>query len=750
MNISLKNIGYSLLILFFVSCSKELPDNANELIERGAFVASAVEKYNLSLTRASENLIPYSIDGNMGVCISKSSWSGDLTTKASSIDGNAAEWRNAPIISLYITDANGNIKIGNIPYNGNTSRIYARYEEFNTRYNIVGPLSSPEEGYLCNKSSILWNLKNNADFENIKGINDMPVNANFYAYYPRPSDVNNTVGQLHYKKTTIVDQTDAMTPDGEESWRTDWNILKYSLLPMQTDDNLYQHDLMISLPESGEGIERWGNTNKKSGDNVQLHFHHAFALLNITLNLGSHHNNSGTSIVSDMEISGKKIYTEGSFDLKTGLATRTDKVSQIKRDISSENNTLTSSKPFTTNMIIQPCEPLVDGDFIFKCKIDGIEYKCNIKGVKFEANYQYGLNLTLAPEGLEVLRLWSGVESVTVNGKDYKEYENNLMVSEQTTFTVNLKNGYKIDKVLKDGEILTPNTNGSYNLQVAQGKNIYYNIVTVKEENWYNTSNLWIHYDGIQNHVHYDTQQSQSEHNMWHDLTGYSNHGTLAATFDFDGSTSGWVNGKGLAFDGDDDIVTFTGSIGKNTKTVGTEIKEYTISIILHTAFEQKKQHYRLIAEGQKYPSFYIYTKNSNDVGNLGIYAHAYDELFSRNATDPNNTATINVIDKTYQYDFVYNGTDVRVYINGNLVSIRTTPSGEIGKDSNGNEYIIDRKAYSIALASIGCRIDDKTRNLQGTYYGLLIYDKALTQSQITANWNVTQKRYSGLLSTWN
>lgn len=59
-------------------------------------------------------------------------------------------------------------------------------------------------------------------------------------------------------------------------------------------------------------------------------------------------------------------------------------------------------------------------------------------------------------------------------------------------------------------------------------------------------------------------------------------------------------------------------------------------------------------------------------------------------------------------------------------------------------EYSLGRctEALSVPIASLGNRIQDNTRALRATFHSFILYDKALTENQIAANYELNKSRY--------
>ena len=90
------------------------------------------------------------------------------------------------------------------------------------------------------------------------------------------------------------------------------------------------------------------------------------------------------------------------------------------------------------------------------------------------------------------------------------------------------------------------------------------------------------------------------------------------------------------------------------------------------------------------------------------------------------------VIGQPLQVDLTYDGDYVKTYINGSLYNTYTYPTGGILHQSTSYPKLNSRNATKTTWAS----------GANHTYYKFLVYNRALTATEITQNFNVTRHRF--------
>ena len=696
-NINFKN--WHLLILASLLCAscEEIENGVgNDTHASGMFLTTSGCMDSGHDTRSDR--MPYvEAMGGMTAQVSVSDWDANPSVASrSAVIGDEIEWRNTPELSIYITDATSSdntLIARNLAINPQTHVMYETY---------YGKPSKDGDGTAIGSSKFFWD----ADWSH-KG--DMKERMNFYGFYPRPT---NSVlqGALDYVRNSIVLQEDAAGQSGQP-----WNLLHYAFID-QTDENMSWHDVMCSIPEE-EGI-RYGNQNKTEGSNIQLHYKHMFSLLDIEVNKGTKYR--GDCVISSMVLSGTQVFTEGTLDILKGSIAPVrgtgDQEVKIARIFDAQK--ITEDSPFHKTVIVQPTQdgdnPNDDGRLVLTCCIDGVNYSCSFPTLRLESGKRYKLKLTLTPAGVVVFKIWSGAK-VEVGGQELSpEDSGNEITPKAERFAVKLESGYRLVDVLKNGKsILGEVENGEYQLERNEYSNTNYNVVTCKADDWYVTDGLRLHYDGIKNQYNSSSDAQNKNLGIWYDLSGNDNDGTLRSFT----TTSGW-NGKGLVFDGLDDLVYFSGKITPS----------YTMEFYLCVEPTQRGAHPRFVAEGNRYPCFYFYgTSSKYD----GVYTSTDNSRQMAFFDIPNKSLGTTIVTdgiQIIQLDFAY---DSETHILTWYVD---------GEEKGHRENVADPE--SIDIASIGNRYVDNSRALAATYYSFMIYNRALTQPDITQNYNINKTRY--------
>lgn len=734
------------LFLSFYSCSQEETLIGQENETEARFICTNDALITVEQSRSAETVfIPQqSGDNIMQVSITESPWRGEEPSSRGGITGDELDWirpqDGAEQIAIYIAKNSGTTftnELSNMAYNPYTRLIrpWRKWTESGEEYKN--------------------DLVDVDDF--IKGLfNQGASTLSFYGYTIRPSDKTTGQAGLYYKPTSVVAQIN-------ESNLTN-KMVSFSFTPfgrLQTDENIYYHDLMYCIGETKDnaGTGRYGNQNMPANHSIQMHFRHAFTLLNFTINKGSYR---GDCNISSLKVNGSLIYDEGYIDLLNGQITP-DRQSEntggkeINRQIL-DSPQITDSNPYKTGMIVIPVNIPVDAaDDAFKitCKIDGIDYSCSLKGVELKSGFKYNVNLTINPPGETILNLWDGLGTAEVinDGVVNTTYSNKgqYIVGDEVKgdeLKITPANGYVLSQVRMNNKAIAV-TDGKIKFENAKGTNIIYDVIFVPSSGWYAApGNMTLHLDGKWNDRYNGSEQQLSSY--WHDLSGSGNDGVLnkfnlaskitptvmdqsLKSGDTDGvivspthlydsfSKSGW-DGKGLKFDGVDDIVSFTSDVKG----------AFTMEFYVCVEKVQVGQHPRFTAEpdeaNDSYPAFYFNgTENGEtkqvlykESRNVGLYGLGVD-------TRPWTGVTFDG-KNIFQLDFVYDGnTTVTCYINGTL-------KGELSVS-----VVPDKQSY---MSSLGNRIVDNSRGMNATFYNYIIYNKALNTTEITQNFNMNKSRF--------
>jgi len=194
----------------------------------------------------------------------------------------------------------------------------------------------------------------------------------------------------------------------------------------------------------------------------------------------------------------------------------------------------------------------------------------------------------------------------------------------------------------------------------------------------------------------------------WTDLSGNGNNGTLSATsIGYDNT-----NGGSLTFDGSDDYISFV-SNPSLTNQITVEVWVQLSSTTPNGTgwILGRENSYRMIYSTGSFSWICATTNNGWYTTGTAISA-----------------GSLSPYTQTYQVVGTYNGSNNRIYVNGEL---KTT-----GANISGN--ILATNTYYLMRSNSG-NVDYGKGNL----YSHKLYNRALTASEISQNFNALRSRYS-------
>ena len=197
----------------------------------------------------------------------------------------------------------------------------------------------------------------------------------------------------------------------------------------------------------------------------------------------------------------------------------------------------------------------------------------------------------------------------------------------------------------------------------------------------------------------------------WTDLSGNGNTGTLT-----NGPTYDSANGGSIVFDGSNDNITFSSNPSlTNQVTFETWVKlSSTTPNGLGTIFSREtvsSGSYRMLYDSNSFNWVCATTNN-------GWYSTPGNSI---------STGSVTPHTQTYQVVGTYNGSNLQLYINGQL---RTTGEAITGNIlTTGTFYLMRKNASNIDYG-------------KGNIYSHKIYNRALTASEIQQNYIATKSRF--------
>ena len=195
---------------------------------------------------------------------------------------------------------------------------------------------------------------------------------------------------------------------------------------------------------------------------------------------------------------------------------------------------------------------------------------------------------------------------------------------------------------------------------------------------------------------------------IWTDLSGNGNTGTLT---NMDGTNFNSANGGSLVFNGSDEYVTFVSNPSlTNQITVEVWVKLSSTSPNGFAWILGRESSYRMLYGSTSFAWVCATTNN-------GWYS----------AGTNIDATSVTPYTQTYQVVGTYDGSNNRIYVNGELKNTGANISGNI---SGGQNYVL---FYS----NVG-GIDYGKGNL----YSHKLYNRALTATEIQQNYLATKSRY--------
>jgi hypothetical protein len=575
--------------------------------------------------------------------------------------------------------------------------------------------------------------------------------------------------------------------------------MPYTFAVAQTKDNIRHHDVMYSKSEDAIDADitadsrldephdrnRYGNRYKKRhdpgvspsirNDNVHMRFVHSFCRLRIKVSPGKYNSESEDPIeLSELYITGEKVFVDGYLNLIEGIVSP-GTASTIHRTLDNGQEEKVGEKTYVDlreknldiSMIVQPTGEIQTlRDFKIVCVIDGVDYAYTFtQGMELKQNHVYDINLVLDPDTKILVSSGGGStiagykadafdgdtgEQLSPASYIINRLEDDRAFSSAGWMVVRPNSGWRLFKILEDGEPISltdtrlkplPGSDGLYMaIESDEDKVKKYNVICIpygqSGEEWYaDPDALSMHLDGKLNtgFRREDVPNFKNELvTKWKDISYNGNDGFLynvetAATaytpndgvIDIAlGERGGW-DGKGLRLDGKDDKVAFPGTINKTADG-------YTVSLYICIEKAQPTSLYRwIISSGDDtttgFPGLVLDNTTST---RLRIFGHSKDVLWG-GEDDPYGSGKVPG-DHIVQVDYTYKSGSAKLYIDGELITTRP---------ENTN-------FKSVPWTALGGKLTDISRQAHVTYYNVMIYNKALSQSEIDHNFALNKERY--------
>jgi len=615
---------------------------------------------------------------------------------------------------------------------------------------------------------------------------------NFYGYFPYQ---HQTAGIRFGLQATSICRI--LQADDHEN-----NLLAmpYTFAVTQTKDNIRQHDVMYSKSEDAVDADptddsrldkphvrnRYGNRYKKRhdpgvspsirNDNVHMRFVHSFCRLRIKVSPGKYNSESTDHIeLSELYVTGEKVFVDGYLNLIEGIVSP-GTASTIHRTLDNGQEVTVGGETYVNlreknldiSMIVQPTgEIQTSRDFKIVCVIDGVDYTYTFtQGMELKENHVYDINLVLDPDTKILVSSGGGSTITGYKADDFdgvigeqlspasyiiNRLENDRAFSSAGWMVVRPNQGWRIFKILENGDPINLTTDpriktlpdGLYMpIESDEDKVKKYNVICIPYgddgEKWYaDPDALSMHLDGKLNTGFRREDVANFRNELvttWKDISYNGNDGflynieTAATAYTPNdgviniplGERSGW-DGKGLRLDGKDDKVAFPGTINRG-------VEGYTVSLYICIERAQPTSLYRwIISTGDdtitSFPGLVI---NNASTTQLRIFGHNQDTFWGGD-DDPYGSGTNkDPGDHIVQVDYTYKSGEAKLYIDGDLKATRSAAAN----------------FKSVPWTALGGKLTDISRQAHVTYYNVMIYNKALDQSEIDHNYILNMERY--------
>jgi len=207
----------------------------------------------------------------------------------------------------------------------------------------------------------------------------------------------------------------------------------------------------------------------------------------------------------------------------------------------------------------------------------------------------------------------------------------------------------------------------------------------------------------------------------WKDLSGNSNDGTLTNGPTFDSG-----NGGSIVFDGSDDYVNFSNPSDLNTLT----LDGITVSCWVNPTTTGDSGTGRIFAKRLLFNGWLFFMDATNTIGVQVLEATGNRIFQSRGADNYITLSSWNHVAFTYSYN---SGNPIKLYVDGSEINYSSQDT------SNSYAPTSDLSAPLI----MGDTAEGYTRSFNGSMNCGMIYNRVLSSTEITQNYNSLKSRFN-------
>ena len=214
----------------------------------------------------------------------------------------------------------------------------------------------------------------------------------------------------------------------------------------------------------------------------------------------------------------------------------------------------------------------------------------------------------------------------------------------------------------------------------------------------------------------FNLQSAPSSGTTWTDASGNGYNGTLQGSASYSSANGGGIKLNNSTASGGTDYISVPYNISSNTVTV------------------------EVVASFN--PTSYWATIWGNEVYSSGRGYYAYMTTstgITYGKPNSSSTETITASNAIRQWIFVINGTTQSLYLNGSQVGASDTVTGQTLFASS--EFLFGARHTNAGTGTTD-KMNNSTVANQPVYYQMRVYNKALSTSEITQNYNAMKTTY--------
>lgn len=510
-----------------------------------------------------------------------------------------------------------------------------------------------------------------------------------------PGNTSTKVDFMAYYPHETFGGTSSLVNFAAATDTTGYTALSYVIPANQTSSLLRTADLMSATKITNRD---------KTNTSVAFTFKHALTLMTFAIKSSDF---TGVTLTK-ATLSGTKVTGNGTLNISTQNLTAGGTTFSPYTVL---NQKLNSVNPVYADLIINPCTVTTQGTQMrLTLAIGNRNYTCNMPAMTYAAGTRYTANITINnTQGSNRLIYVYGSGTVSI-------LETLLGNGDIGSFNV----GSTLSATLTGNTNWVPYTvtTGTANPVVLSGTSPYVQSIPAssnnvwmqfRPSNWYPTSGLVSHFDGIYSGGFTITNTNASSNSTWTDISGYRKDMTLVnVKYDL---TSGWLtNGIKL---GPDDYMVYTGATVNN----------FTFNFVINIAPENQRANAQLVGWSAADLGFYLKGNPGDSNRKLAVRTSGDDGVIQSGSETGYAPVRNQIIQLTFTY--TVSTATVMLYVNGVYVAKRTNVGSML--DKSNTRVGGDSNSSADLLANI---------------HSYMVYNRVLTDTEIAAIYTFNQARF--------